>query len=56
MKAEEEEEEVEKYDKGLENISNKIINENFPKQKKVPVNVKEASKIPKRVRKIPFAT
>ena len=31
--------------KCLENISNKIINENFLKLMEVPVNVKEASKI-----------
>ena len=62
MEEEEEEEEEQeqaeedKEDKVLENTSNKITSENFPKQKKVPVNVQEASKIPTTVRKSPFPT
>ena len=32
--------------KGLENISDEIISETFPKGKKVPFNVQESSKIP----------
>ena len=42
--------------KELENISNEYINENFPKLKKVPVNVQETSKMLKRLGKSPFDT
>jgi hypothetical protein len=37
--------------KGTENIVNKVIKENFPILKEVPVNVEETYRIPNRIKK-----
>ena len=52
-KRKEEEEKINQH-KGLENISNEIINETSCKGKKVPVNLPEASKIPNRLGNVPL--